>query len=96
MAITIATRLRAPPAPPAMAAMFKGDPPLEFVDWVGGGVGVTVVVEETQTVEPAGGWIGLVVVGEVLEVVSEDIVGGAGAEDSDVWSGGKAKGKSPG
>jgi len=70
-----------------MAAIFEGDPPPEFEDWVGS-VEVSVIVPETQTVESAG--VRSVVVG------GEDIVGGAGTKDLGVQSGGVAKGKSPG
>ena len=93
MVITIARRPRAPPTPPAMAAMFEDDPPPEFWELVGSGVEVTVVIAETQTVESAGGRFGSVVVGG--EVVSEDIVGGAGTKDLGVQGGGMVKGKSP-
>ena len=54
---------------------------------------MTVVMAETQTVESAGGRFGSVVVGG--EVVSEDIVGGAGTKDLGVQGGGMVKGKSP-
>jgi len=88
MVITIARRPRAPPTPPAMAAMFEGDPPSEFWVLVGGGVETIVITPETQVVAVTGGRSGSVVVGE-------DIVGGAGTKDLGAQSGGMVKGKSP-